>query len=84
MAQNIEHLANLAFVADLGEARLGEVADLVLRLHQKRARRNGALLTHAQQRPYSALAETERLGMRSAVQEVLNALLLLDIVELRR
>jgi hypothetical protein len=80
---NLESLAVADLSIDLGTDRLSEIADLVLRRHQSTARRNGALLTHAQQRTYAELRETEQLGMRSAVLRVVEALVLLDVVALR-
>lgn len=65
----------------LGPATLDQVADLTLRLHAQAARAAGAILPARLQRSYGELSETERLGMRSAVEHVLTALVLLDIID---
>ncbi len=65
----------------LGPATLDQVADLVLRLHAQSARAAGAILPPRLQRTYGELSETERLGMRSAVEHVLTALVLLGIID---
>lgn len=61
---------------------LDEVADLTLRIHQASARAAGALLPPAMTRTYSERREDERHGMRSAVEHVVEALVLLDLIEL--
>ena len=81
--RNLDSLADLNFRVGLSDQVLAEEADLALRLNQRRARANGALLTQMQRRPYAERSETEQLGMRSAVEEVVNALLLLDVVVVR-
>jgi hypothetical protein len=60
---------------------LAEVADLTLRLHQRRARTAGAILTPAMMRSYRERSETEQEGMCSAVLHVLRALVLLGVIE---
>jgi hypothetical protein len=65
----------------LGHPMLDQVADLVLRLHQSSARAAGAILPVRLQRSYAQYTETERLGMRCAVEHVLTALVLLDIID---
>ena len=84
MSEKLARLAGADLSVAFPDPTLDEVADLVLRRHQVGARNAGALLSSAQQRTYLERGETERLGMRSAVVHVLHALLLLDLVELRR
>lgn len=79
----LERLAQLDRPAELPEETLAAVADLVLRLHQRRSRAHGAILTPRMRVPYAERSETERLGMRSAVQHVLDALILLEVVDLQ-
>lgn len=78
---NLDELAAKDFHCTLGDEELDTIADLTLRLHQRRARATGALLTPMQSRPYMQRAVTEREGMRSAVRHVVSALVLLDFVE---
>lgn len=66
----------------LPEAELDELADLVLRLHQRNAQRNRAVLTADMLRPYAVRSDVERAGMRSAVQHVMHALILREVVRL--
>lgn len=80
----LERLAATQLTVDLPEETLAEAADLVLRLHQQMAREHGAILAQHMTRTYTERTDAEQLGMRSAVQHVLHALLLLDVVELRR
>lgn len=80
----LERLAASQLSIALSEQTRHEVADLVLRLHQRSARDAGAVLPKHMQRPYIERTETEQLGMRAAIQHVLEALLLLDLVTLRR
>lgn len=67
--------------AALDEHALGEVADLVLRLHQQAAREAGAILPAHMMRSYRERDEGERAGMRSAVEHVIVALVLLGVIE---
>lgn len=79
----LERLADADLSIALGEDRLAEIADLVLRRHQSTARANGALLAQHQQRTYAERTDTEQLGMRSAVLRVLESLVLLDVVAIQ-
>jgi len=67
---------------DLSPSTLAEIADLTLRLHQDHARQAGAILSGGMARSYRERSEQEREGLASAVQHVLMALVLLDIIEL--
>lgn len=80
----LERLATADIAVTMPDEVYGEIADLVLRLHQRSSRDKGALLSPNHRRTYAERSETEQLGMRSAVHHVLHALLLLDLVELRR
>jgi hypothetical protein len=81
-------MSNNAFLAlreglpMLPEEELDAVADLVLRLHQRTAQKNRAVLTADMLRPYAERSDPERAGMRSAVQHVMHALLLREIIAL--
>jgi hypothetical protein len=82
-------MANLnALAAKAGEVKLsidetalGEIADLMLRLHQKSARDAGAILPAAMARTFVQRSESERAGMRSAVAHAIVALTLLGYIE---
>jgi hypothetical protein len=65
----------------LTEQKLGEVADLMLRLHQQTAREKGAILPDHMMRSYLQRSDSERAGMRSAVGHALVALVLLGYIE---
>lgn len=67
--------------AALDEAALSEVAALVLMLHQRAARTAGAILPSAMMRTYAQRPESERAGMRAAVEHVIVALVLLGVVD---
>jgi len=68
----------------LSDARLDQVADLILRLHQSRVKRVGGILTPLQARDYAEHTASERQGMRAAVVEVIRALVVLDLIEIPR
>jgi len=65
----------------LSDAMLNRIADLTLRLHQQAAREAGAILPPHMMRTFSERPDSERAGMRSAVQHVIIALVLLDIID---
>jgi hypothetical protein len=65
----------------LSDAMLSRVADLVLRLHQDKARQSGAVLPPHMLRSYAERPETEREGMRSACRYMVVALVLLGIID---
>ena len=83
---NLDHLtvAGRDLDVSLSDARLDQIADLILRLHQQRVRRVGGILTPLQARDYAEHAASERQGMRSAIIEVIRALVLLDLIEIPR
>jgi len=80
MTMPLDQLASADFVCALGDEELDRIADLTLRLHQRSARRAGALLPDHMMRTYAERSETERDGLRSAVKHVVCSLVLLDIV----
>lgn len=81
---NLDELQELGRHVDvsLSDAILDDVSDLILRIHQARVRRVGGLLTPLMARSYAQHTAAERQGMRSAVIEVIKALVLLDLIEL--
>lgn len=83
---NLDHLTVAGRDLDvaLSDARLDQVADLILRLHQQRVRRVGGVLTLLQARDYAEHTPSERQGMRAAIVEVIRALVLLDLIEIPR
>jgi hypothetical protein len=83
---NLEQLTVLGRDLDiaLSDARLDQVADLILRLHQRRVKRVGGILTLLQARDYAEHTASERQGMRAAIVEVIRALVLLDLIEIPR
>jgi hypothetical protein len=85
-SENLESLTVLGrdVTIALSDARLDQVADLILRLHQQRVRRVGGILTPLQARDYAEHTVSEREGMRAAIVEVLRALVLLDLIEFPR
>lgn len=75
-----ERLAAQEGLPELPDELLADLADLVLRLHARSARKAGAILSPAMLRTYAQRSETERLGMRAAVQHVFHALILRKVV----
>lgn len=67
--------------AALDEHALSQVAELVLLLHQRAARDAGAILPAHMLRTYMQRDETERAGMRAAVEHVIVALVLLKVID---
>jgi hypothetical protein len=67
--------------AALDEHALSEVAELVLLLHQNQARAAGAILSDHMMRSYMSRSESERAGMRAAVEHVIVALVLLEVID---
>lgn len=65
----------------IGRAAMTEVADLTLRLHLDRAKREGAVLTPAMLRTYRQRSEDERDGLRASCEHMLVALVLLGIID---
>lgn len=80
---SVAHLVDqgLTFETALGEETLDLVAELALSLTQAKTRRAGAILTTVQARPYRVRSEDERAGMRSMVEDVVTALVLLGIID---
>ena len=66
---------------ELGRPMVEAVAALTWQLNQEAVRAAGGLLPAPLQRSYGELSETERAGMRSGVERVLTALVLLGVVE---
>ena len=66
----------------LGEAALGELADLTLRIHLEQARSKGAVLSARQLRSYAEMSDVERAGLRSTLECMLKACVLLDLFEM--
>jgi hypothetical protein len=60
---------------------LGEVAALVLLLHQRQAREAGAILPPHMMRTYQERSDSEREGMRAACEHVIVALVLLGVID---
>jgi hypothetical protein len=83
---NLEQLTALGRDIDiaLSDARLDQVAALILRLHQARVKRVGGILTPLLARDYAEHTAAERKGMRAAIVEVIRALVLLDLIEIPR
>lgn len=83
---NLEQLTALGRDIDiaLSDARLDQIAALILRLHQSRVQRVGGVLTPLQARDYIEHTPSERQGMRAAIVEVIRALVLLDLIEIPR
>jgi hypothetical protein len=79
----LEHLAAKAreVRVALDEHALSEIAKLVLILHQDAARSAGAILPAHMLRTYMERDESERAGMRAAVEHVVVALVLLGVID---
>ena len=68
-------------VSGLGDGELDRLGDLARRLMADQARTAGAVLPAHLQRTYSALSDGERQGSRSAVANVVTALVLLGFID---
>jgi hypothetical protein len=66
---------------NLSDAELDRIGDLALRIMQDQARAAGAILPGHMQRSYFERSEGERQGARSALSNVLSALILLDFID---
>jgi hypothetical protein len=75
----VKNLVNGA--ARLSDAELDRIGDLALRIMQDQARAAGAILPGHMQRSYFERSEGERQGARSALSNVLSALILLDFID---
>jgi hypothetical protein len=66
---------------NLSDAELDRIGDLAIRIMQDQARAAGALLPGHMQRMYFERTESERQGARSALGNILSALILLDFID---
>jgi hypothetical protein len=65
----------------LGDHELDHIADLALRIMQGQTRAAGGVMPGHMQRTYGERSDSERQGMRSAVANVICALVLLEIID---
>jgi hypothetical protein len=66
---------------ELGRPMLDTIADLTWQLNQAAVRAAGGILPAPLQRAYTELTDVERAGMRSGVERVFTALILLGVVQ---